>query len=155
MKHLNLIQENKMKLFSFLLLSNLIISSSAFAHGDDKYGPNKGYIKMPGAFHTELVPSADGSYLVYLVDFYNKNPTVKDSTVEFQIKDAEKITIFNCKTVKNSHYKCTSNEKIEHKGQIILTAKRLGSQGRAAIYDLPLRLKNEKVEKENHDMHKM
>ena len=144
-----------MKLFSLLLLSNLLISSSAFAHGEDKYGPNDGYIKMPGAFHTEVVPSKDGSYLVYLVDFYNKNPTVKDSSVEFKIKNNEKIVNFDCKIVKKSHYKCTTNEKISDNGQIILTAKRLGSQGKPATYDLPLKLKNEKAKSEGHDMHKM
>ena len=130
-----------MKLLSFLCLSNLLISTNAFAHGEDKHGPNNGYIKMPGAFHTEVVPSADGSFRVYLVDFYNKNPTVKDSTVEFQIKDAEKVIVFDCKPIEDTYYNCTSKEKNRDKGQIILTAKRLGSQGRPAIYDLPLKLK--------------
>ena len=141
MKLLNLTLENRMKLFLLVLLSNIIISTSAFAHGEDKYGPNKGFIKMPGAFHTEVVPSTDGSYLVYLVDFYNKNPTVKDSTVEFQVKNDDKVITFDCKIVNNTYYKCTTNEKIKANGQIILTAKRLGSQGRPAIYDLPLKLK--------------
>lgn len=144
-----------MKLFSLVLLSNMIISTSAFAHGEDKYGPNKGFIKMPGAFHTEVVPAKDGSYLVYLVDFYNKNPTVKDSSVEFQIKNNEKVTTFDCKIVKNSHYKCTTNEKIADEGQIILTAKRLGAQGKPAIYDLPLKLKDAKLKSSDHDMHNM
>ena len=133
----------------------MIISTSAFAHGEDKYGPNKRFIKMPGAFHTEVVPSKDGSYLVYLVDFYNKNPTVKDSAVDFQVKNNDKVTTFDCKIVKNTYYKCTTNEKISDSGQIILTAKRLGSQGKPAIYDLPLKLKNEKAKSEGHDMHKM
>lgn len=144
-----------MKLLSFLLLLNLIGATNVFAHGEDKLGPNKGYIKMPGAFHTEVVPSTDGSYQVFLVDFYNKNPTVKDSAIEFKIKDVDEVTVFDCKTVESSHFKCTSKAKIKHKGQIILTAKRLGSQGRAAVYDLPLKLKNEKVNHEGHDMSKM
>ena len=144
-----------MKLFSLVLISNMIISTSAFAHGEDKYGPNKGFIKMPGAFHTEVVPSKDGSYLVYLVDFYNKNPTVKDSAVDFQVKNNDKVTTFDCKIVKNTYYKCTTNEKISDSGQIILTAKRLGSQGKPATYDLPLKLKNEKAKSEGHDMNNM
>jgi hypothetical protein len=139
-----------MKLLSLLVLSNLIISSSAFAHGEDKYGPNKGYIKMPGSFHTEVVPSQDGSYRVYLLDLFNKNPTVKDSNVDFQIKDSEVVTVFNCKPVENSHFNCISKNRIENKGQIILTVKRLGIQAKPAIYALPLKLKNEK-----HDMSKM
>ena len=144
-----------MKLLSLILLSNLMISTSAFAHGEDKYGPNNGFIKMPGAFHTEVVPEKDGSYLVYLVDFYNKNPTVKDSAVEFQVKNNEKVITFDCKIVKNTYYKCTTNEKISDNGQIILTAKRLGSQGKPATYDLPLKLKNEKAKSEGHDMNNM
>ena len=144
-----------MKLLSFLFLLNFIVPTSVFAHGEDKHGPNKGYIKMPGAFHTEVVPSSDGSYRVYLVDFYNKNPTVKNSAVEFQIKDGEEVIVFDCKTVKNSYYDCTSKEKNRNKGQIILTAKRLGSQGRPAVYDLPLKLKNENENNEGHDMGKM
>ena len=144
-----------MKLFSLILLSNLMISTSAFAHGEDKYGPNNGFIKMPGAFHTEVVPEKDGSYLVYLVDFYNKNPTVKDSSVEFQVKNNEKVVTFECKVVKNLYYKCTTNEKLTDSGQIILTTKRLGSKGRPITYDLPLKLKVVKAKSEDHDMHKM
>jgi dipeptidase len=139
-----------MKLLTLLVLSNFIISTSAFAHGEDKYGPNKGYIKMPGSFHTEVIPATDGSYRVYLLDLSNKNPTVKDSTLEFQIKDAEVITVFDCKPVESSHFNCISKNKIENKGQIILTAKRLGIQAKPTTYDLPLKLKNEK-----HDMSKM
>ncbi len=144
-----------MKLFSLILFSNFIISTSAFAHGEEKYGPNNGFIKMPGAFHTEVVPVNDGSYLVYLVDFHNKSPTVKDSSIEFQVKNNEKLITFDCKVVKNSHYKCSYNEKITDNGQIILTAKRLGSQGKPAIYDLPLKLKNQKVKGHGHDMNNM
>lgn len=145
-----------MKLITLMILSNFILCASAFAHGEDKYGPNNGFVRMPGAFHTEVVPEKSGSYLVYLLDVSNKNPTVKNSSVEFKIKEDNKITKFNCSVVSQTHYKCTTNKKLTGEGQIILTAKRLGSKGKPTIYDMPLKLTAEKeAVKDNHEMHDM
>jgi hypothetical protein len=154
MKPLNLIKANKMKIFYFLLISNLLIATDAFAHGEDKYGPNMGYIRMPGSFHTEVVPEKDGSYRVFLIDLQNKKPTITDSSVEFQIKDGNKVTTFNCMPMQDTHFHCTTDEKKHDRGQIIIKAKRLGIQARDAVYDLPLKLKNAK-NSEEHDMTKM
>lgn len=139
-----------MKLFIILILAT--ISTSAFAHGEDKYGPNKGYIRMPGPFHTEIVPADDGSYRVYLMDVLNKKPTTKDSSITFQIKNADKVIAFECKPQDN-FYTCGSSEKKIAQGQIILTAKRLGIQGKPALYDLPLKLKMKNEGSEDHGKH--
>ena len=53
----------------FKALVLLIFSSSiANTHGMDKLGPHKGYVQMPGAFHTEVVQDKDGSFRIYLLD---------------------------------------------------------------------------------------
>lgn len=132
-------------LLSFLLMNNV------FAHGENKYGPHNGYIKMPGSFHTELLQNKDGSFLVYLLDLQNKNPAVKDSSVELRIIDAEKNEDFNCMAM-GEHFHCLSNNKTFTKGKIILKAKRLGIQGQEADYNLPLKLK---TLNEGHDMKNM
>lgn len=45
-----------MKLLKVLFVFIIAIGSSiAFAHGEVKAGPHNGFIRMPGAFHTELV----------------------------------------------------------------------------------------------------
>jgi hypothetical protein len=144
-----------MKILSFLLISHLLISTNAFAHGEDKYGPNKGYIRMPGSFHSELVPQSDGAFLVFLLDLQNKNPTLKDSSVELKLKDSKNTIVFKC-TPMEDHFMCSNDKKVDinASGQLILKSKRLGIQARDAIYDLPLKLKNAKGNEE-HDMNKM
>ena len=42
------------KMMAFLV-TFILMTSQSWAHGEDKYGPHKGFIRMPGAFHTELV----------------------------------------------------------------------------------------------------
>lgn len=63
-----------------LLLS--IFSTHASAHGENKPGPNGGYIRMPGAFHTEIVPNGKHKIKVYLLDIEWKNPSVINSKLE-------------------------------------------------------------------------
>ncbi|MBY0414176.1 MAG: hypothetical protein K2Q18_08420 [Bdellovibrionales bacterium] len=144
-----------MKQILFLLC--LAISSNAFAHGEDKYGPNMGYIRMPGTFHTELVSQKDGSFLVYLLDLQNKNPSIKDSSVELELRNGDDKRTANCSAI-NDHFLCKGIEGKITRGEITVKAKRLGIQAKEAVYKLPLTLK--KAEKSNssmegHDMKNM
>lgn len=149
-----------MKLFSILLLSNLFITQ-AFSHGEDKYGPNKGYIRMPGTFHTEVVPQEDGSYLVYLLDVQNKNPKVQDSSVDLELKTPSKSINFVCAAQNQTYFHCKSAEvkKESKSGQIILKTKRNAIAAKEAIYNLPFKLefpnKSKETNSQTHEMHTM
>lgn len=149
-----------MKFISLLILSNLF-ASQAFSHGEDKYGPNKGYIRMPGTFHTEVVPQKDGSYQIYLLDVQNKNPKVQDSTVALELKTLSKTINFVCAPKNETYFHCKNEEikKESKEGQIILKTKRNAIAAKEAIYNLPLKLefpnKSKAAPLQTHDMHSM
>jgi hypothetical protein len=69
-----------MKTICMLFAAILFQHTLASAHGEDKAGPNGGFIRMPGAFHTELVPSGKDKLKVYLLDIQWKNPSLKNSS---------------------------------------------------------------------------
>ncbi len=135
----------------FLLLG---ISFNSFSHGEDKYGPNNGYIRMPGAFHTELVPLKNNKFKIYLMDVNNKNITVENSSVALTYKTNGKNIDFSC-TKQVYAFECETSKAIStDKGELIVKAKRLNQTGKNAVYELPLRLKGQKVE-EDHSKHGM
>lgn len=124
---------------SLISIFLLILATNAFAHGENKLGPHNGYIRMPGAFHTELAPAENNAFSVYLMDVNNKQPTTKNSSVVFEYKNDERI-LFECKSA-DDHYSCNTDKKIDlGKGQIILKAIREGRKGKDAVYELPLSL---------------
>ena len=136
-----------MKTFSILVLLCCLKINLASAHGEGKLGPNNGYIRMPGAFHVELAPSTDGSFMVYLMNVNNQEPVTINSSVVLSYKNKNKTSAFTCSSM-NNHFACKPNEKINLKlGQIIVVANRSGNQTGTATYDLPLSLV--------HDMSKM
>ena len=122
--------------------------SNVFSHGMDSLGPNGGYINMPGAFHTELVPNDNGSLKVYLLDINFKNPTTKDSSVELKYVSNKKTIPFDCKALDETYYLCSSSEVKEKisKGNIEINAVRAKAKGHTAKYSLPIKLKTPKKE---------
>lgn len=104
-----------------LLLPVLVLLNCAmiFAHGENQLGPHGGMIRMPGAFHTELVKNASNSpskffIAIYLLDMSLKNPVIKNSTVtvnfvmaakssmlKFSCNPVEKENLFNCEIMHN------------------------------------------------------
>lgn len=116
-----------------ILLSLLVMSSiNAFAHGENKPGPNGGHIRMPGAFHTELVLNSQ-SAKVYLLDVSFKNPTTVNSQVTVLLQDKE----ISC-VRKQDHFDCPIPAKLTHLSEIGVKAVRDGVIGREAKYPLPL-----------------
>lgn len=109
----------------------------AFSHGEDKLGPHQGFIKMPGAFHTEVVLEGPRSLKVFLLDMNWKNPSVKDS--EVQILEPVGAT---CK-IEDDYFRCALPEGFDgtKKGKLKLATTREKQKGNSAIYDLPLALK--------------
>lgn len=127
-----------MKMFGTIFL--FLFSEMIMAHGMDQLGPHQGFIQMPGAFHTEVVPQKSGLVKVYLLDIEFKNPMVAQSEVQLSLK-TERTVEFKC-TAQADYFECQFPD-IKNKfkkGELILKASRDGHKGREAIYKLPLKL---------------
>lgn len=124
-------------LFIVFSMITLFVEIS-LAHGGDKPGPHQGYVEMPGAFHTEVVPEKNGSYRVYLIDIEFKNPVVANSEVKLWLKNAAKKFAFSCKAEADS-FLCSTKEKVSSPKELSIVAKRDGAQGNEARYHLPFK----------------
>ena len=125
----------------FKALVLLIFSSSiANAHGMDKLGPHKGYVQMPGAFHTEVVQDKDGSFRIYLLDVEFKNAITKNSEIKAKIKSGRTYQL-NC-MVMNDYFHCVGTKEVtgNGSGELYISATRDGIKGNEAVYQLPLKL---------------
>jgi len=121
-----------------LIVCIALFSNFAMAHGEDKYGPNKGFVRMPGAFHTEIVPDGKNSLKVYLLDIQWKNPSILKSKV--QIKHSSKA-VAQCEA-KENYFLCSfpSSVNLTKKGELKVTAEREEQKGMEVSYSLPLKL---------------
>lgn len=121
-------------------ISILVVLSSilARAHGEDKPGPNGGFIRMPGAFHTELVLESPNTVKVFLLDIEWKNASVNKSDV--QIIHSSK-TKADCK-IKENFYICVfpKNINLKKKGSLKVSSIRETQKGNEVSYPLPLKL---------------
>ena len=124
----------------FLLLTDSILS---FAHGEDRPGPHGGFIKMPAAFHVEVVPVKPNRIKVYLLDMNWKHPTVQDSTVTAQHFSSKKVTKFNC-AKSLDHFICEGPTDLVS-GRLEVQATRIKQKGQPAVYDLPFQLEGNKT----------
>ena len=136
---------------TFILLT---VSIESFGHGEDKFGPNRGYLKMPGVFHTEVVPEKDGKIKIYLLDINFKSPMVKNSKVTATINNENKKEL-NC-TTQRDHFLCETTKADLIKGTLTIVAVRSTVKGAEAIYELPLTLAKpgtEMKKEEDHGSH--
>ncbi len=140
--------------FRSLLIVGLLLPTVALAHGEDQPGPHGGSIRMPGAFHTEVLINKDKSIQVYLLDMNFKNPTTKDSKVGVRIENKKKVSTFECAPM-DDHFHCHSEDKSPLAGQLIVEATREKAVGNEAVYDLPLKYssKSPKKSKGQHHHH--
>jgi len=120
----------------------LVVSFNAglvFAHGSDKAGPHGGFIQMPGAFHTEVVPKGAGGIDVYLLDIDFKNASTSNSSVEIALDSQQFV---RCDPVK-THFECKLPNGFDLKkkgGKLRVKATRENMKGNEALYELPLKL---------------
>lgn len=125
--------------FLAIIAALSIYSIDAFSHGEDKAGPHGGYVRMPGAFHTEVLIEGDG-LRVYLLDINWKNPSVKDSSVEAVIKTGKTTNVLNCEKEKDSYLCSSKKDALTLAGNLEILAKREGQVGTTAVYPLPFKL---------------
>lgn len=150
------------KLMMLFIAAPFLTLTTAHAHGEDQPGPNGGFVRMPGAFHTELVLADANRYEIYLLDMGFKNPTTENSTVSTTFLDSKKRTTnVSCKA-SGTKFLCTIPKNIatagfdirkEQAGKISVLAKRGTSQGNSMSYDLPLKHAIEKKSDSGHDGH--
>lgn len=71
--------------------------SKALSHGEDKPGPNGGFIRMPGAFHTELiVEPKNGSLKIFLLDINFMSLKTEAAKVSAQHRSKKGSVAFVC-----------------------------------------------------------
>jgi hypothetical protein len=134
------------------ILLTLLLSLPAFAHNEDKLGPHQGFIRMPGAYHTEIVPKEAGTYDIYLLDVSIKNPTTENSTILLVHQDKTGIkNNFEC-SKQSDRFSCTIKKSIDlSSGKFLITSQRKGIRGGIAEYPIPLTVKKQ----EKHSGHHM
>lgn len=123
---------------TLITLITLAVSIKSYAHGEDKFGPNGGYLKMPAGFHTEVVPEKNGKVKVYLLDINFKSPTVKNSSVIATLNNENKKEI-SC-VAKRDHFLCETTKADLTKGTLSIAAVRSSVKAPEAVYQLPLAL---------------
>ncbi|BDA78012.1 hypothetical protein LPTSP3_g09420 [Leptospira kobayashii] len=122
------------------------ITGNLAAHGENKPGPNGGQIRMPGAFHTELISLGDKKFKLLLLDLNFENPITKNSSVNVAIQSNGRRENLKCETHPD-HFYCFGNEKpIEKDAKLIVSSSRENAKGIEVIYPLPFRF----IEKQNH-----
>ena len=115
------------------------VATPIFAHGEDKYGPHGGYVRMPGGFHTEL-KLEQNELLVYLLDINFKSPTIKNSSIKVDYVVGSQRQALEC-IAKKTNFACAlpSNFK-KNQGKVVVLSMREGVKGGNAEYSLPLTL---------------
>lgn len=126
-----------MKTIILILLTAL--SLQVYAHGEDKHGPNGGYIRMPANFHTEVLKISDKKIHVFLLDIQFKNPTVVNSDVSASHYVGHTENKMNCRPKKKKYFECLSKTELKE-GSLKISARRNDKTSYDAFYPLPLRL---------------
>ncbi len=134
---------------TFVLLSPLF----AFPHGEDKAGPHGGFIRMPGAYHTEIVLDGKNKLKVYLLNMQWKTPSIVNSKLQISYVGKDTLSA-TCKTEKN-FYLCTFSAAVDltKEGSLKVASQREGQEGMEVTYPLPLKLEIPAASKKNHESH--
>jgi hypothetical protein len=124
------------------ILFMMLISSFASAHGMSELGPHKGYIQMPGAFHTEVLQNKDGSFKIYLLDIEFKNPMTEKSEVKAAVQaiHSKRKTDLMCMVMGDYFHCILEGTQAIKKGELFIAAKRGDAVGAEAVYKLPLKI---------------
>lgn len=125
-----------MKLAFVTILLTFIIQNTVFAHGMGKPGPNGGYIKMPGAYHVELV-SSEAETKVYLLDMNFQKLDMSKSKVSMSLKGAKDFPVKCTKEVEFFRCDIKGNELKMYK-ELTISSSKAGEASAPSVYKLPL-----------------
>lgn len=115
----------------------ILLTATAWGHGEERPGPHGGFIRMPGSFHTEIVPTGKDKIKVYLLDMNWENPSVRDSSVTASWSGKKRL-VARCVQEKD-FFTCTFAPGFDSKsGELRIEARREGQSGKPALYALPL-----------------
>lgn len=125
---------------NFVTMTWILFSSyNLFAHGMNKPGPHNGYIRMPGAFHTELVEDQN-QFKVFLLDMNFMKLTLIDSKVSLILK-GKQDTKLNCRLM-NEYFACQKPKGgLIGMQEILIKTTLKNSSEKVATYKLPLEYK--------------
>ncbi len=127
--------KNYFSLYYFVLA--IIIHPYTFAHGENHPGPHGGVIRMPGAFHTEVMPRNNG-FEIMLLDINFQHPTTKNSSVKAAIKTDKKSIALKCE-IRSNYFLCTANKHLIKKANVLhIVAMRENARGAEVSCALPL-----------------
>lgn len=119
-----------------LAFVTLLFSFAAFGHGMNKAGPNGGYIRMPGAYHIELV-SNEAETKVYVLDFEFKKLPLTKAQISMTLKGAKESSVKCIKEVEA--FKCDiKGSELKKYTEIIINSSRSGEKAVDSTYKLPL-----------------
>lgn len=123
-----------------LLAMMLSGSTTLFAHGEDAPGPHNGFVRMPGAYHVETIPTKDALDIM-LLDVNFKNPTVLNSNIKVSIKSGKQVYHLSCESMEN-YFTCPVSTKLLNRGTLVIESVRQQSEGIPVEYPLPLHVEN-------------
>lgn len=125
-----------MKASFVTILLTTLISSGAFAHGMNKPGPNKGYVRMPGTYHIELV-AAKNILKVYILDMTFKPLPMTKATAAITLKGLKEEKI-EC-TKGTEFFLCdTKDTNMKKYKEILVESSKAGERVATSTYKLPL-----------------
>jgi len=125
----------------FLTAILFVISFAVYGHGEHRPGPHGGIIRMPGAFHTELVVEGSKEFKIYLLDTNFKFPVTGNSLVKAKFI-ADKTYEASCRA-EDDFFSCHfDKEVLASKGELQIISKRNGVKGAVAKYPFPLSRKH-------------
>lgn len=119
------------------LMIGLVATPAVWAHGEHKPGPQGGYIRMPGAYHIELIPQKKG-YTVRLLDLQFRQPTVQKSALRLVWQQGKTQRQLLCRAQAETFYCELPNGQQPRQGQLKVSSQRLGLKGMDVTYVLPL-----------------
>ncbi|MBK7844057.1 MAG: hypothetical protein IPJ71_10235 [Bdellovibrionales bacterium] len=127
----------------FIVFALMTVSAPiSWGHGESQPGPHGGFIRMPGAFHSEILPVGDRQFKVFLLDINWKNPSIKNSHLELNYFETSKVKA-TCETKEELYFLCSFPKNLDiakaKKGTLLLLSQREGQKGQEVSYRLPLR----------------
>lgn len=125
-----------MKASIVTLLFTVFLSTSVFAHGMNKPGPNNGYIRMPGLYHIELVAEKN-IIKFYFLDIEFKPLPLTKATLRMELKGTSDVVVDCVKGME--YFSCdTKIQDLKKFSEIEVKTSKASEKEASSIYSIPL-----------------